>query len=220
MISFYRKNFRELFRMKPRILPIIMTLLGGAGLVLFMVLPIMTHQVTVVDTFWDHDVTISFNVYYNGSGTILWQGTVGGSPEDTYYKVEQDTWDSELNMSEEFPDITLYLCTIGLGVAILGMLFSVFGGNTGFRIIGAILGLAGAGMVIAGCFLMWNFNADFQQQCLDYAHPIIQALLLTLEEPVTGYSTFGIGWLGAVSSMGLIALSSFVLMFIKPRRKY
>ena len=107
-----------------------------------------------------------------------------------------------------------------MAIAIFGMLVSIFGGNTGLRIVGAILGIAGAGMVIAACFLMWDFNTDFQQQCVDYAYPFIQLLLLSLETPETGYSTFGVGWLGAVSSMGLIALSSLALLVIRPRSKY
>jgi len=202
--------------MKPRILPIILTLVGVAGLLLFMLMPVMTSSAKFVETASDTDLRVSWIVYYNGSSALVMKGMDTGIEIDIKLKIEQGDLDTLFpGITEEYPDITIYLCFIGLGVAILGMLFSIFGGNAGLRIIGALLCLAGAGMAITGGFLLWNFNQQFQAETNDF----FEALSTSSSIPLSSrYATFGIGWFAAVGSMGLFTLSSIFLMVVKPKR--
>ncbi|MHA1124639.1 MAG: hypothetical protein ACTSO7_01060 [Candidatus Heimdallarchaeota archaeon] len=201
--------------MKPRILPIILVLLGAAGMVLFFVTPVMAVSVKIVDTSIDTNLRVSVNVYYNGSGSMTIKGTDFGIEVDDYMKIEQDSWG--YTGADEYPTISVYLCAIGLGVAILGMIFSIFGGNSALRILGAILGLAGAAACITGCFLMWNFYVAWKAD----ADTIVELFeLLYGAENVSSYNNFSVGWLVPVISMGLVALGSVFLLVVKPKEIY
>ena len=201
--------------MKPRLLPIILILLGAAGMVLFFLTPVMTARFKVVDTSTDTDFTFSLNVNYDGGGSLKIDGTELGVDVTTELEIEPGDW--VYTDAEAFPAYSIYLNAIGIGVAILGMLFSIFGGNSTLRILGALLGILGAASCITGCFLMWNFYSAFKADGDD---------LLELAELGYGtymkgaYSNFYFGWLAPVISMGLIALSSFFFLAVKPKGAY
>ena len=204
--------------MKPRILPIILVLFGAAGITLFLLMPVMTSSAKFIDVPTDTDLKISFDVFYNGTGHLWIKGMDFGVETDIKIKIEADEWDTIfLSVSDaDYNPLTMYLSIVGLGVAILGMIFSIFGGNTGLRIIGAILALGGAGCAIAGGFMLWTFNTNFQADADDFF--VAMDTSFPTIDMSHRYSTFGIGWLASISSMGLIAISALVLLVVAPKK--
>ncbi|MHA1443034.1 MAG: hypothetical protein ACTSPK_14405 [Candidatus Heimdallarchaeota archaeon] len=123
---------------------------------------------------------------------------------------------SILDMESDFPDIVIYLSFIGLGLAFLGMFLSIFGGNAGLRIAGALLGIVGGGLAIGGAFALWNWNIEFQEKCEANVWEFYSLFYWT-QETIT-YSTFGTGWLASVSSSGLAILGSVIFLLVKPKK--
>ena len=96
------------------------------------------------------------------------------------------------------------------------MFLSIFGGNAGLRIAGALLGIIGGGLAIGGAFALWNYNIEFQDKCEANLWESYSIYYWVTEE-VT-YSTFGAGWLSYVSSSGLAIIGSLIFLVTKPKK--
>ncbi|MBK5115039.1 MAG: hypothetical protein KGD59_13995 [Candidatus Heimdallarchaeota archaeon] len=202
--------------MKLRILPVLLTLIAGAGIALFATTPIMTCQADYIEEGFDTDLTLTLNVYFDGSGKFVTKGDYLGSPEDDISYLTKADWNSfPISMTEEYPDIVIYLSFIGLGLAFLGMFLSIFGGNSGLRIAGALLGIIGGGLAIGGSFALWNWNIDFQAAGADIMDSY--SIFYWTTEIIT-YSTFGAGWLASLTSSGLVILGSIAFLIFKPKK--
>jgi len=200
-----------------RILPILLTLIAGAGVALFAFTPLTTCRATYIDEGFDTDLTLTFDIFFDGHGKFEKKGEYLGSPEnDINYLTEEELHTSILDMESDFPDIVIYLSFIGLGLAFLGMFLSIFGGNAGLRIAGALLGIVGGGLAIGGAFALWNWNIEFQEKCEANVWEFYSLFYWT-QETIT-YSTFGTGWLASVSSSGLAILGSVIFLLVKPKK--
>lgn len=202
--------------MRLRILPILLTLIAGAGVTLFIFMPVMTCQATYIDEGFDTDVTLTLGVSFDGSGKLVTKGVFLGATEENIEYITADDWDLFPTLiAEEYPDIAIYLSFIGLGLAFLGMFLSIFGGNSGLRIAGALLGIVGGGLAIGGAFTLWNWNIEFQIGGANIMQN--RSLYYGAAETIT-YSTFGTGWLASVTSSGLVVLGSIMFLLINPRK--
>lgn len=201
--------------MKLRLLPILLMLVGIAGVVLYATTPVVMTQVRYVNEGVDTDLTQSFNVHFGGSGEVITGGEYLGNPEDNINPIEKDGWDYYYIDIDPYPDVTVYLSFVGLGLAFLGMFLSIFGYSNGLRIAGALLAIIGGGIGIAGSFMLYNWNTTFQAECAIYIN--VNSGFLFAEDTIT-YSTFGPGWLATVVSSGLIALGSIYLIIVKPKK--
>lgn len=188
---------------------------SAAGVLLLVFTPVVTARARFIDVPSDSDFVFSINAYIFGNGEARLKGTVNGIPEDDVDPVDKNQWDTYLGVTEPYPDIAIYLSFIGLGLAILGSFLSIFGGNSGLRIIGALLGIIGGGLGIAGCFLLYNFNTEFQENATTVL-AFVESLSGTTQSNT--WTTFGLGWLFAVCSSGLIALGSILLLIVKPKK--
>lgn len=202
--------------MKLRVLPILFSIIGVTGIVLFILMPVTTAKARFIDIPTDTDFTFQVNAYFRGDGDNVVDGMVLGNPEHDEEYIGKDEWDTYMSLTEPYPDIVIYLSLIGLGLATLGIFLSIFGGNSGLRIAGALLGFIGGGLGIAGCFMLYNWNSAFQTQAEIYLGLV--ALFTGTTHTIT-WSTFGIGWFFAVCSCGLIAVGSIILLVIKPKGK-
>lgn len=190
-------------------------LFGAAGIVLFAITPVVMNKGHFVNDVIDSDFTISMNVNFNGNGEVVYDGEHLGSAVDDIENVDKEDWDLWLIDAGPYPDIVYYLSFIGLGLAFLGIFLSIFGYNDGLRVAGAILGFLGAGLAITGCFLLYNWNIEFQEDA--YFFMMVNAGF-TGTTYSDAYSTFGMGWLAAVISSGLIAIGSIILIATKPKK--
>ncbi|MHA1442555.1 MAG: hypothetical protein ACTSPK_11955, partial [Candidatus Heimdallarchaeota archaeon] len=130
---------------------------------------------------------------------------------------EEELHTSILDMESDYPDIVIYLSFIGLGLAFLGMFLSIFGGNAGLRIAGALLGIVGGGLAIGGAFALWNWNIEFQDKCAVNVMDDFYSVYYWTPETIT-YNTFGVGWLTYVLSSGLAILGSVIFLLVKPKK--
>lgn len=202
--------------MKLRILPILLTLIAGASIALFATTPLMTCQADFTEVGFDTDLTITLNVYFDGNGKFVIKGVYLGSPEDDVIYIDEADWYlPTFGITEEYPDIVIYLSFLGLGLAFLGMFLSIFGGNSGLRIAGAILGIVGGGLAIGGSFVLWTWNIEFQVASANLMDGY--SIYYGTPEIIT-YSTFGAGWLASVASSGFVILGSIFLMLTKPKK--
>ncbi len=203
--------------MKLRLIPILLLLVGAAGLVLYATTPVVLTKAHYVRAVGPNDLVQSFKVNFDGSGEVTTVGTYIGNPYEHTQLIPVDGWDYYSQIDPEpFPTITMYLSFIGLGIAVLGMFFSIFGYSNGLRIAGALLAIIGGGLGLAGSFMLYNWNLEFQEGCEDYIQ--INAAFLYSDEYEITYSTFGPGWLAPVISSGLIALGSVFLLLTKPKK--
>ncbi|MHA1171622.1 MAG: hypothetical protein ACTSQ3_06050 [Candidatus Heimdallarchaeota archaeon] len=201
--------------MKLRVLPIIIMLFGIAGVVLFATTPVVMTKARFVNEGANTDFTESFNVFFGGNGQVVVKGDYLGSPADDINLVDKNNWYLYAINVEPYPDIVVYLSFLGLGLAFLGIFLSIFGYNDGLRIAGALLGIIGGGLGLTGCFLLYNWNVEFQEQTPNFIS--IHAMTTSTDYTIT-YSTFGFGWFAPVISSGLIALGSVFLILTKPKK--
>ena len=200
--------------MKLRLMPILLMLVGIAGVVLYITTPVIMTKVQYVNEPAQTDFIQTFNVRFAGNGEVTSIGELLGAPIDSSYSVEKDGWDYYLIDVEPYNDVVVYLSFVGLGLAFLGMFLSMFGYSDGLRIAGALLAIIGSGLGIAGCFMLYNYNTTFQSEAAIYAQ--VNAGFLGTSFTVT-YSTFGFGWLVPVISSGLIAIGSVFFILTKPK---
>jgi hypothetical protein len=177
-------------------------------------MPMATARARFVSAPTDDFVT-SVNGDIFGNGEVLIAGTIGGVEDEDSTTWAKDEWNFQLGLTEEYPDITIYLSFIGLGLAVIGAFLSIFGGASGMRVAGALLGIIGGGLAIAGSFLLWNFVADFKANAV---------IVIDLVEFLSGipqagtYAGFGVGWFATVCSAGLILVGSILLLLIRPKK--
>jgi hypothetical protein len=201
--------------MKLRLMPIILMLVGIAGAALYATTPVIMTKIHYVREGFGTDLTQTFNIRFGGNGEVTSIGDINYAPIDTTYPVDKDGWDYYFIDVEPYNDVVIYLSFIGLGLAFLGIFFSIFGYSDGLRIAGALLAIIGGGLGIAGCFMLFNYNTTFQIECEQYAQ--VNAGFLFADYTIE-YGTFGIGWFAPVISSGLIALGSVFLLFTKPKK--
>ncbi len=201
--------------MKLRLMPILLMLVGIAGVVLYATTPVIMTKVQYVNEGANTDFLQTFNVRFGGNGEVTSIGELSGSPIDMSYPIDTDGWDYYLIDIEPHNDVVVYLSFVGLGLAFLGMFLSMFGYSNGLRIAGALLAIIGGGLGLGGCFMLFNLNTTFQAECAMYAQ--VNAGFLGTSFTVT-YSTFGFGWFAPVISSGLIALGSVFLILTKPKK--
>jgi hypothetical protein len=195
-------------------MPILLMLVGIAGIVLYITTPVIMTKAQYVNEGAGTDFTQTFNVRFGGNGEVNSVGDLLGNPIDLSYQVDKDGWDYYLIDVDPYNDVVVYLSFVGMGLALLGMFLSIFGYSDGLRIAGALLAIIGGGLGLAGCFMLYNWNIAFQEECASYIQ--VNAGFLFTSFTIT-YSTFGIGWLAPVISSGLIALGSVFLILIKPK---
>ncbi|NHJ31551.1 MAG: hypothetical protein FK732_01695 [Asgard group archaeon] len=200
--------------MKLRLMPILLMLVGVAGVVLYATTPVIMTKVHYVREGFGTDFVQTFKFRFGGNGEVTSIGELAGSPIDTSYPIDKDGWDYYWIDLDPYNDVVIYLSFVGLGVAFLGIFFSIFGYSDGLRIAGALLGIIGGGLGIAGGFMLYNYNTTFQADCEIYAQ--VNAGFLFSTYTIT-YGTFGPGWLAPVISSGLIAIGSVFLLLIKPK---
>lgn len=201
--------------MKLRLMPILLMLVGIAGIVLYITTPVIMTKVHYVREGFGTDFVQTFNVRFGGNGEVTSIGELVGNPIDFSYAVDKDGWDYYLIDIDPWNDVVVYLSFVGLGLALLGMFLSMFGYSNGLRIAGALLAIIGGGLGLTGCFMIYNWNTTFQVECAQYIQ--VNAGFLFSDYTIT-YSTFGIGWLAPVISSGLIALGSVFLILTKPKK--
>ena len=200
--------------MKLRLIPILLMLVGIAGVALYITTPVIMTKAQYVNG-TGTDFTQTFNLRFGGNGEVTSIGELNYAPIDTSYQVDKDGWDYYLIDVEPYNAVTMYLSFVGLGLAFLGMFLSMFGYSNGLRIAGALLAIIGGGLGLTGCFMLYNYNATFQVECEQYIQ--VNSGFLFTSYTVT-YSTFGFGWLAPVISSGLIALGSVFLILTKPKK--
>lgn len=202
--------------MKLRLIPILLLLVGAAGLVLYATTPVVMVKAHYVREINPIDFVQTFNVRFGGNGEYTTDGIYQGNPTNEYVPVAKDDWDSQSIDVDPYPDAVMYLSFVGLGLAFLGMFLSIFGYSNGLRIAGALLAIIGGGLGITGSFMLYNWNQAFQEEC--YFEIQVDAGFMMVDEYTITYSTFGPGWLATVISSGLIALGSVFLILVKPKK--
>ena len=201
--------------MKLRLMPILIMLVSIAGVVLFATTPIIVSEARYVNEGNNTDYTQTFNVFFGGNGESVIFGDFIGSPQDDIDPIDKNNWNSYLIAVEPYPDIAVYFAFIGLGIAFLGIFFSIFGYSNGLRIAGALLGIIGGGLGLTGCFLLYSWTVDFQESTPTIFS--INAGFSGSDYTIT-YGTFGLGWLAPVISSGLVILGSIAFLIIKPKK--
>ena len=102
--------------MKLRLMPILLMLVGIAGVVLYATTPVIMTKVHYVRDGFGTDFVQTFNVRFGGNGEVTSIGELNYAPIDTNYPVDKDGWDSYLIDMEPYNDVVVYLSFIGLGV--------------------------------------------------------------------------------------------------------
>ena len=140
--------------MKLRLIPILLMLVGIAGVVLYITTPVIMTKVQYVNEGAGTDLTQIFNVRFGGNGEVTSIGELNHATIDESYPVDKDGWDYYLIDVEPYNDVVVYLTFVGLGLAFLGMFLSIFGYINGLRIACALLAIIGGGLGLAGCIII------------------------------------------------------------------